>query len=512
MKLPLATLLLSAALLPPQLTSAAPSPTSYYTDTFPQPGAPNLGDTVQPSLGNGGYEVRRYALDVRVSSDLKNFTSVSTIQARTTQALSQFNLDLLDTTVKSVMVNDQPARWVRVGEELQIRPPLTLRRKANFTVRVTVQGEIPDREGARRLQTLAYGLIRAGDWLQTVPQPSGAHRIAALADHPSQKAPATITIVAPSHLNSISNGELVGEWRDPVDPAFTVRRFETGWKIAPELLQIGVGPFTIVRSAGPHGIKLRSVLPTDQLATMKPQLATIPEAISFLEARLGPFPLRTYGIYVTPLGGDLETQSLAIFSFRELTPEGFRARDESRVVAHEISHEYFGNSVSPRRWSDVWLNEGHAQFYEYLWVEAHGGRKLDDTMRLIYARENQLVGRYGPVANPRRASFPDPYLAPFSGLIYQGGSLALYALRQEVGTATFEKIERAWVTEHRNSVADTSDYIALASRIAGRDLTAFMRPWLYEEKVPSMPGHSDWTVAPAAETPARPERQVSVSD
>lgn len=77
-------------------------------------------------------------------------------------------------------------------------------------------------------------------------------------------------------------------------------------------------------------------------------------------------------------------------------------------------------------------------------------------------------------------------------MVYDGSALILYALRQEIGAAAFDRIERRWVTEHKDSVAGTEDFVRLASQEAGRDLTAFLNPWLYGKTTPAMPGHPEW--------------------
>lgn len=79
---------------------------------------------------------------------------------------------------------------------------------------------------------------------------------------------------------------------------------------------------------------------------------------------------------------------------------------------------------------------------------------------------------------------------------YHGGALVLYALRQVVGAATFQRIERAWVQRYEGQSASTGDFIALASQVSGRNLTGFLRDWLYGTKTPPMPGHPDWKVDP----------------
>lgn len=77
-------------------------------------------------------------------------------------------------------------------------------------------------------------------------------------------------------------------------------------------------------------------------------------------------------------------------------------------------------------------------------------------------------------------------------MVYDGSALILYALRQEIGESAFGRLERSWVKKHRDASATTEDFVRLASRTAGRDLTSFLDGWLYGKKTPPMPGHPDW--------------------
>lgn len=83
-------------------------------------------------------------------------------------------------------------------------------------------------------------------------------------------------------------------------------------------------------------------------------------------------------------------------------------------------------------------------------------------------------------------------------MVYDGAALILYALRQEVGVQAFDRIERRWVAENRDGVAGTADFVRLASQEAGRDLGAFLEPWLYGATTPPMPGHPEWSGKAAA--------------
>jgi aminopeptidase N len=183
-------------------------------------------------------------------------------------------------------------------------------------------------------------------------------------------------------------------------------------------------------------------------------------------------------------------------------------------MVHELAHQWFGDSVSPATWSDVWLNEGHATWYQWLYAaQTYPGKDtaLDAVARDAYRADQRLRDAGGPPALPDPPGH-DPLgdkLGIFRGNVYTGGALALYALRQEVGAATFQRIERAWVARHRDGVADTDDYIALASRIAGRDLSGFLHTWLYGGTTPPMPGHPEWRTDPA---PATPEPAASPAE
>jgi aminopeptidase N len=220
----------------------------------------------------------------------------------------------------------------------------------------------------------------------------------------------------------------------------------------------------------------------------------------WLESLLGRYPFDTYGSLIIDgdLGFALETQTLSLYD------TGFIGRADHvvrPVMAHELAHQWFGNRVAPWEWSDVWQNEGHATWYELQYSlkigtfpKYTGSPTLDAHFRRVYARGDQDRASYGPVARPLRAG---SIWDVFNPNVYDGGALVLYALRQRIGTATFQELERAWVAKHRGRSAGTDDFIALAGRVSGEDLRSFLRAWLYGATTPPMPGRPDWTVTPA---------------
>ncbi|MGO4750562.1 M1 family peptidase, partial [Streptomyces sp. 2MCAF27] len=111
--------------------------------------------------------------------------------------------------------------------------------------------------------------------------------------------------------------------------------------------------------------------------------------------------------------------------------------------------------------------------------------------RLAYGQSDAWRASGGPPAAPL-PSDPDHQIGIFRPIVYDGSALVLYALRQRIGRAAFERLERRWVHKYRDGVASTADFVRLASEVAGRDLTGFLRPWLYGRTTPKMPGHPDW--------------------
>jgi aminopeptidase N len=337
------------------------------------------------------------------------------------------------------------------------------------------------------------------DGSATAGQPFYEHFVYPSNDHPRDKASFTFRFDVPAGTTAVANGVLLGRRDEGKRTKWTYLQRQP---MATELTQLAVGNFDITLSRRQPGVLQRDVTPPAITEAMRPKLAVTPAQIDWMQQRAGRYPFDIYGSLVirANLGFALETQTLSIFDTGWFdAPQG--AWDP--VMLHELSHMWFGDSVSPYEWSDLWLNEGHASWYEFTYA-AEKGFLADDTvgypdetgyadlealMRAVYAHGDQWRHDFGPVALPNVATL-------FSFNVYHGGALVLYALRQVVGDDIFQRIERGWTQRYRNQSASTADFIALASHIAGRDLTDFLRDWLYGERTPPMPGHPDWTVDP----------------
>ncbi|MBB5929999.1 M1 family metallopeptidase [Streptomyces echinatus] len=447
-----------------------------------------VGDRLYPYLGNPGYDVTSYDLSLTYTgANDKPLEAVTTIDALTTAGLEHLNLDFAHGTVRSVEVDGRPAGFTGAGEDLVVTPehPLAKGRWARITVRHTsdpVSGK--DQQG---------GWVRTSDGLAMANQADAAHLVFPCNDHPSDKAMFTFRISVPDGYTAVANGLPAEAVRSGSTTTWTYR---TRHPMATELAQVSIGRSAVVHREGPHGLPVRDVVPAADRKALEPWLAKTPDQLAWMESKVGRYPFETYGVLMAQAstGFELETQTLSLFEKHLFTEPAYPKWYIESIMVHELSHQWFGDSVTPRSWSDVWLNEGHATWYEALYADETAKRPMEERMKAAYGASDHWREAGGPPARPKPPAAGQK-IDIFRPNIYDGAALALYALRQEIGRPAFERLERIWVREHRDATATTADFVRLASTVAGRDLGGFLEPWLYGEKTPPMPGHPDWKPA-----------------
>ncbi|GAA3041891.1 hypothetical protein GCM10020000_20930 [Streptomyces olivoverticillatus] len=291
----------------------------------------------------------------------------------------------------------------------------------------------------------------------------------------------------------VANGMRLGRNTKGENTTWTYRTLHP---MATELAQVSIGRSAVPERSGPHGLRVRDVVPADERSALEKWTEKTPDQIAWMEGKVGPYPFETYGVLIADAstGFELETQTLSLFERGLFSTTALPAWYVEAVMVHELAHQWFGDSVSPRTWSDLWLNEAHATWYEALYAQEKAGKKMDDRMRAAYGLSDQWRADGGPPAAPK-GPVPGKKVSIFRPVVYDGSALVLYALRQRIGASAFERLEREWVAAHRDATATTADFVALASRVSGRDQSAFLHAWLYGQRTPPMPGHPDWKAA-----------------
>jgi len=210
-----------------------------------------------------------------------------------------------------------------------------------------------------------------------------------------------------------------------------------------------------------------------------------PQQLAWLEQQIGrPFPYEQYGVLglTSPYDGvALETAGLSTFGL----PLSLPAKDEAGTLVHELTHQYFGDAVSVRSWDDMWISEGHARYYERKYDAARGFTDLDQELKELYQNDQASRSQAGPMG----------HLNNQLGVLFDTdvpGQLMLTGLDTLVGDPTFRRIEQTFFDRYRDRDASTQDYIDVANQVSGRDLTQYLRAWIYGKTTPPMPGHPDW--------------------
>lgn len=442
-----------------------------------QPGAPSLGDSLYPGLGNGGYDVQHYTLDLSIIDvDTSELLGVAIIEADATQDLSSFNLDLVGFTIDSVAVNEQPAVFDRYGQELTITPAFPLLGGETFVVRVTYRGTPETVSSMAAAGQIGWVVIDGGSFV--LSEPEGAATYYPVNDHPLDKAAYTFRVTVPKPFEAVANGVLSSTVQHSDTTTFV---WEARDPMASYLTTVSIGEFDLETQHSPNGIPIRNYYAAGLQKAIRQPFARQGEMLALYSQIFGSYPFDVYGSIVIDeeIGTALEAQTMSIYGVDQLDLDDLALAEQ--LVAHELAHQWFGNSVSVADWSDIWLNEGFATYAEGLWIEhSEGAEALDewvtDTYWYVAEAGNELV----PPAEPAADDL-------FNEGVYGRGALTLHALRLEVGDTAFFDTLRAYQSRFAGGNASTDDFIAVAEEVSARELDPFFADWLHGEEMPPIP-------------------------
>jgi aminopeptidase N len=438
------------------------------------PGAPGIGDPYYPAYGNGGYDVSHYELRLKYQPATDLLQGTATLLATTTEDLSRFNLDF-GLKVDDVRVNGRRAAFATSGDqELEITPVAGLPKGTPLTVVVRYSG--------KPSEVKIYGFtswMRTPDGAVAANEPESAVWWFPSNDHPRDKATFNVSVAVPDGTQALSNGILKSTVSEL---GWTRYTWQSDKPQATYLTTLAVGKFDITTNTTASGLPVVNAyskdLPAATLNGAKASIERSSEVLEFLEGYFGPYPFNAVGGYVPNVTASfaLETQTRPFYG-----PKRFANSANVYVVAHELAHQWYGDSVSVHGWQDIWLNEGFASYAEWLWSEQEGegtAQELADWVYAYYPADDEFWTVAPGDPGPQNQ---------FDAAVYDRGALALQALRNTIGDEDFFTILKGWPKEHAYGNAQISDFVSYAEQVSGKSLTELFDIWLYRPSKPAAP-------------------------
>ena len=375
--------------------------------------------------------------------------------------------------VREVEINGRrTANVERRGDVITI--PIT--GKAGDTISSLIRYTGTPRDGLIIRDSNGVRTVFADNW------PNRAHRWFPLQDHPSDKATVTFRVSAPEGYQVIANGDPKGTSRD--QGGAVIWTYEMTRPIPVATMVVGVARMARTKLKD-GGCQVRCVpveiwtYPEDSAYAVGGPFRRAPEMIDYFTAVIGEFPYsRLSHVQSSTIFGGMEN-STAIF----YDENAYRRRQVSEgIVAHETAHQWFGDAITEREWTHLWLSEGFATYFAALWEEHLGG---DSALRAEMKGEADGIFK-SPTTNRPIVDSSDNLLQLLNANNYNKGAWVLHSLRGVIGDTAFFQGIRAFYARYRDSTVLSEDFQREMEQASGEDLAWFFRQSLHQPGYPKL--------------------------
>ena len=410
------------------------------------------------------FAIEHIALDLALDFAKKSVAGKAELRLRRVDPdASSIELDAVAFAVRGVTVDGKDAKYTYDGRRLTVDVPSSLASGV-----LAVAYEATPRKGLYFLEPDEHvpGRPRQA-WTQL--QEEDARHIFPCHDKPHVKMTTEAKITVPDGFYVLSNGALVSNeggtfhWRmDEPHPSY--------------LVTIVAGEFAVLTDrveVGGREIPLAYLVPKGKEEEGRRTFARTPDMIRFFSELTGvPYPWNKYAQVVVSdfiFGGMENTTATTMYEHILLDARAELDVTSDDLIAHELAHQWFGDFVTCRDWSEGWLNEGFATYMEHVWREKHLGRD-----EYHFGLKSDLASYLGEAAGRyRRPIVCQDYDAPldlFDRHLYEKGGLVLHVLRTELGDALFWKGVSTYLARHQKGIVETRDLLRALEEVSGRSL------------------------------------------
>jgi aminopeptidase N len=436
------------------------------------------------------WQPQHYLVNITLNDQLSEITSASArIYVRILKPTRVIDLDFGELTVDRVTLNSKTVEFTHKDGKLLVR--LAEDAKQGDVLPLTVDYHGKPKDGLLLTKDKDGNPAAVGDnW------PNRVHHWIPTLDHPSAKATVTFNITAPANQEVVANGKL-----DHVETTATGQRtwsFSEGVPIPPYCMIIAVGQFAKAEALERAVTPLSYYVPLSERDLAPKGFSPAAPVLDFFTNTVAPYPYEKLALIVgaTRFGG-MENSSAIVFTSNlfnraSTSPLGMSKRfgvSENNVslIAHEIAHQWFGDSVTESTWSDLWLSEGFATYFAALFVQRFEG---EDAFRISMNAASLAVFAY-----EKKKLVPifdrdtENLMELLNANNYQKGAWVLHMLRSQLGDDAFFRGIKSYYSAHKNSTASSEDLRAALEKASGKNLRPFFARWVYDS------GHPQYELA-----------------
>ena len=433
-------------------------------------------------------EILHVALDVTPDFKQRTIQASAVMRFRpNAKPVQELKLDAVDLRITSVTATEKIRAWQISDEKLSITFDQPIPAQKEVTVTINYLAE--PREGLY-FRTPEMGYPDGDTHLFSQGEEIESRHWYPCFDSPNIKCTSEITCHLPAGMVAISNGRLLSQETNAASGLVTFH-WSQEKPHANYLISLVAGYFQKLEDRH-RDIPLTFYTPPSEFAEATNSFRDTREIMAFFEEEIGvPYPWPKYSqtcVSDFVAGGMENTSATTLTDSTLFSSATENIRNSQGLVAHEMAHQWFGDYVTCKDWSHIWLNESFATYYETLFNGHKNGR--DDMLYELYGRTRQITGLTNVNAIVRRTY--DSPTEMFDYLAYPKGGWVLHMLRAQLGDDLFRRCVKTYLERHAYGSVVTEDFRAVLEELSGRSFDQFFDQWLYHGYHPELTVTYSW--------------------
>ena len=424
-------------------------------------------------------DVLHYEFNISLtdSSDHIRGLTVTGLKFRAPAPVITFSLRNIDQAGKGMKVSKveydgNTVGWSHTGDKLMIIPPGNVQKDSMAEIKVHYAG-IPADGLIISRNKFGGRTFFADHW------PDRASYYLPVVDHPSDKATVDFIITAPSHYEVVANGYLTEQ--SDLPGGYRLTHWKEDVPVPVKVMAFGAASFAVQLAGSVDNVPVWTwVFPENRIAGFNDYAVAV-KPLKLYERLIGPYPYEKLAdVQSKTIFGGMENAGCIFYSESSVTGQG----KAEGLIAHEIAHQWFGNSVTENNWHHIWLSEGFATYMTSVYMEmTYGNDRMEESMN---SARDRVISIYERAPAPVVDTAVTDLMDLLNANSYQKGAWVLHMLRNELGDGDFWKGMRMYYSRYRNGNAVTVDFMHAMEEAGNRDLSGFFHQWLYVAGQPDL--------------------------